>query len=125
MNDFLVQVDIFTKILELGETIEESLNYTLEQVENLKYEQAFNMLMDTVIGIESIENALQPYEKELPENKIAGYLENLKEEINSVVNFYENKQQELLSEEIKEKLIPTYLDWQGEVVKVLQPYIIS
>lgn len=106
------------------ETVEEGFNHIRTQVSELRYKEALGLLEDTMLGIASIENAIQPIMVELEENNIDELISDLKKGINNLLLSYESGKEENLKN-VLEKTLPIFEDWKEEIDRVLLPYIVS
>lgn len=78
-----------------------------------------------MMGIASIENAVEPMEEELPENEIKPMAIILKESMGKVVASYEREKEINLEKQIEEKLLPAFKNWREGLEKILRPYVVS
>lgn len=115
-------IEVIQNVLSLLDTIEEGIQHLKKQISELRYEEAFSMLEDTMIGVSSIENAMEPMMENLRENKIKSLLKIFNEDINSILNLYENDNKSELEDIISNKFISDFLNWKTEVSDVLKVY---
>lgn len=116
--------EVITRILELSDTIASGLDHMAKQLAEIRYEESFAMLNDSVQGIYAIEESLQQFINDLPVNKLEIYLDELKKEIDLLITNYEQKEAAAIKEEIVTKIPILYLQWQNELKQVLQPYVL-
>ena len=90
----------------------------------LRYEEALGLLQDSMPGIASTEQSLEPI-AEFPKDKISPLTTDLKNSILKVVENYEKGKQELIENQIEKDVIPAFLGWKQELEATLKPYTIS
>lgn len=118
-------IEVVQNVLSLLDTIEEGIQHLKKQIFELRYEEGILMLEDIVDGKISIENAMEPMMENLRENKIKSLLKIFNEDINSILNLYENDNKSELEDIISNKFISDFLNWKTEVSDVLKVYTIS
>lgn len=117
--------DVIERTMELLETINEGLLYTEKQIEELRYEGTFELLKDSKVAIESIEKALAPLKSEFTKNSIDELYNNMIDSFNEIIeNFEENKKMEI-GIQIKEEVVPEFGEWKEEIIRILNPFILS
>jgi len=117
-------IEVIHMLLPLLSTIEEGLNHIKVQISELRYEAAFGLLEDSVLGIASIEGALGQMAQILPE-KISPLTAELKKSIVNVVESYEKGKQEIVEKQIEKEVLPAFRKWKEELENTLKPYILS
>jgi hypothetical protein len=90
----------------------------------LRYEEALGLLQDSMPGIASIEQSLEPI-AEFPKDKISPLTTDLKNSILKVVENYEKGKQELIENQIEKEVLPLFISWEKEIENTLKPYILS
>lgn len=118
-------LEVIHNIVPLLNTIEEGFNHIKKQLLELRYEEALGLLEDVVLGIFSIEDAIEPMILGLEENKIETFGIALKENINKTLAMYEDGKEAGLATQIVEEVLPAFQDWKEEIERVLRPYIVS
>ena len=117
-------IEVIHNILPLLSTIEEGLNHIKIQMSELRFEESLELLQDSMLGIASIEQSLEPI-LEIPKEKISYLTTDLKNSILKVVENYEKGKQELIENQIEKTVIPAFLSWKQELENTLKPYTIS
>lgn len=117
-------IEVIHNILPLLSTIEEGLNHIKVQMSELRFEEALGLLQDSMLGIASIEQSLEPI-SEIPKEKISYLTTDLKNSIVKIVENYEKGKQELIENQIEKDVIPAFLSWKQELENTLKPYTIS
>ena len=117
-------IEVIHNILPLLSTIEEGLNHTKIQMSELRFEEALGLLEDSMLGIASIEQSLEPI-SEIPKEKISYLTTELKNSIVKIVENYEKGKQELIENQIEKDVIPAFLGWKQELENTIKPYTIS
>jgi len=118
-------IEVIKEILPLLDTMEEGAYHVKKQLSTLRYEEALGLLQDMMLGIDSIENAIQPMMDRLKENSIEIIGATLKENVSKIITSYENGQVVTLEEQVEEKILPGFKAWKEEIEITLRPYIIS
>ncbi len=118
-------IAVIYNILGLLPTIQEGLNHIQKQLSELRYEQALDLLEDTMMGIASIESALQPIIIESGENTKEMKFEALKKSMSKVVSLYETGKETELERQIQETILPEFKAWKEELDRVLKPLVLS
>ena len=90
----------------------------------LRYEEALGLLQDSMLGIASIEQSLEPI-SEIPKEKISYLTTDLKNSIVKIVENYEKGKQELIKNQIEKEVLPLFISWEKEIENTLKPYILS
>ncbi|WP_132995185.1 hypothetical protein [Sporanaerobacter acetigenes] len=121
MNNY---IEVIHNILPLLTTIEEGLTHVKKQISELRYEEALGLLQDSMLGVASIEVALQPM-RGISMGKIVPLTDILKNNINKVLESYEKGKQELIENQIEKEVLPAFNNWKKELEKTLKPYILS
>jgi len=120
--------EIFEKILEMVDTLQEAQESLIEHMEVEKLKE-FNVINDEMINVlDSIKGALETevIKKRLPENKI---LELTAEFRDVLVQLKQEAQEtsgenyEALQQFLNEKIPPIYESWKEEIRRVLLPLI--
>ena len=117
-------IEVIHNILPLLSTIEEGLNHIKMQISKLRYEEALGLLQDSMLGIASIEQSLEPI-SEIPKEKISYLTTDLKNSIVKIVENYEKGKQELIENQMEKDVIPAFLSWKQELENTLKLYILS
>lgn len=118
-------IEVILNLLPLLDTIGEGILYSKKQIQELRYEEAKELLEDMVTGIVSIEDAIQPMLQYLPQNKIVALETKLKDDISKVVSSYENGKEVGLNKFIEERLLVDFNSWKEELERILRPYVVS
>lgn len=118
-------LEVIQNIFPLLSTIEEGFYHVKKQLSELRYEEAFILLQDIMIGIASVESAIESMKSELPESDIAIFAEILKRTMSNIVSSYEQKREINLEKQVGEDILPVFKMWKRELEKTLKPYIIS
>ena len=116
-------IEVMESILALIETIEEGFEHIQEQLAQLRYEEALGLLQDAMMGIQSIDEAVEPMATDLKENNIDSLGANLKAHMSQVVASYETDAKENLEKLIQDKVLVAFTDWKDEIERVLRPYV--
>ena len=118
-------LEVIHNIFPLLNTIEEGLNHIKQQLFELRYEEALGLLEDVVLGISSIEDAIQPMMPELEENKIEILSVTLKESISKILETYKDGKEIDLATQVEEGVLIAFQYWKEEIERVLRPYVVS
>ena len=118
-------IEVIRRILELLETIQEGFKHISVQVQELRYEEAMDMLNDSLDGMESIEDALKPMLKDLPENEIIKLSLEIRTKLQMMLKDYEQNNMDSFIEVNNNIFIPTFIQWKEEINRVLMPYLLS
>lgn len=117
-------IEVIRNIFALLNTIEEGLNYIKIQISELRYEGALRLLEDSMLGITSIEQSLEPI-TEMSKYNISQLTTELKNSIVKIVENYEKEKHELIDNQIEKDLLPAFFCWKDELENALKPYTIS
>ncbi len=117
--------EVIEKSLQLLETTEEGLAYIQNQLEELRYEEAFIVLKDVMEAIASIEDAIYPMKDGLPENDIDILAASLRESMNKAVSSYEQGKEVDLEKQISENILTSFKNWREEIKRIFAPYVVS
>ncbi|MBU3180654.1 hypothetical protein [Clostridium psychrophilum] len=118
-------IEVIYNILQLLSTIEDGLCHIKRQLSELRYEEALGLLQDSMIGIMSIENVIEPMIPQLKENNIEIIGVTLKENIGNFIAIYEVKREVYLERQMEERILPVFRKWKQELERVLRPYVVS
>ena len=105
--------------------MEEGIIHLQKQMQELRYEEALGLLEDVMMGMASIEDAIQPMMSELVENNIEITGATLKENISRAVNIYKGGKEAELEKQVEEGILVAFKKWKQEIVQVLRPYVVS
>lgn len=117
-------IEVINSIFCLLSTIEEGLNHSNLQVSEHMYEESLGLLHDSMLGILSIEQAIEPITN-ISKQRISKLTENLKDSILKVIEYYENGKQELTQNYIEKEVIPEFVSWKIELENTLKLLIIN
>ncbi|MEW9124847.1 MAG: hypothetical protein AB2421_19200 [Thermotaleaceae bacterium] len=120
-------IEVIYNILPLLSTIEEGLNHIKNQLSELRYEESFALIQDAMMGIASIESALQPMEsqfKELQDSDMIKKKQDLNQYMSTVVNLYENKKYKELEKKVN-LVLGAFIVWRESIEQIVRPQIIS
>ena len=78
-----------------------------------------------MLGISSIEDAIQPMMPELEENKIEILSVTLKESISKILETYKDGKEIDLATQVEERVLIAFQYWKEEIERVLRPYVVS
>lgn len=73
----------------------------------------------------SIEEAIIPIIRYLPQNNILALQSKLSNEFNVIINIYKNKKEAELEDVIEKGLLIIFEEWKKELQTFLLPYIVS
>ena len=118
-------LDVFKRILELSQTIEEGFEHVQEYMKKLEYENALVVLNDINDGFESIESFLEVIIQALPENEIINMKTLLKNNLNNVIYYLKQNESNKARILLDITLLPDIKNWQNELNRILSPYIYS
>lgn len=118
-------IEVIQNLLPLLDTMEEGILHSKKQILELRYEEASNLLEDVLVGVKSINNAIQPMMGESLEGEIVAIGEVLEEELITVIHNYKKGKKIDLERQVENIILPTFKDWKNELRSALRPYIIS
>jgi hypothetical protein len=109
------------KILDVLPTVEEALGRVSAQLDELKLESSAELFYDTGRALESIINSLPTafFENDAVE-KVNPHLDLLAENIESIVNEYENKNITAIKKFLSSEFLPNFKSFRGELETALQ-----
>lgn len=117
--------EVIERILELLETIATGIVHIQKQLSEIRYEEAFSLLQDTVLGIVSIEDALVPIMPKFRGNNIENLADILRNNLSKAVSSYEQAQEINLEKQLEKDILPAFKEWKAEVERMLKPYVVS
>lgn len=120
-------IEVIYNILPLLSTIEEGLNHIKKQLSELRYEESFTLIEDAMMGIASIEAALQPMESQfeaLQDPDMIQTKQDLNQYMSAVVTLYENKKYEELEKKMS-LVLGAFIVWRESIEQIVRPQIIS
>lgn len=112
---------IIQTLLPLLKTIQEGIEHIQKQLEEPKYEEAFNMLQDVLVGIIEVEEALQQIEsnfEQLNMSDVKQAKQSLVHHFNEAVTRYENKNYNELEKAINQ-ILDAFCRWQELIRQIL------
>ena len=112
--------DIIVRVNDILVTVEEGFNHIVKQTAELRYEEAFTLLQDLLLGISSVEEAVfSSYD--LGSNKAMKDVDaDFKESISKAVKFYEEKDESRLEGHFRDELLPLFKAWNLELGKIIK-----
>ncbi|MGP4040721.1 hypothetical protein ACTWP4_12630 [Gracilibacillus sp. D59] len=119
------QIVVMKNIVELSETMVEGLQHLQSEVENGNLDETMYLFEDFIQAFASIENAMNSMDDELKGDITEVKMDNVKENIEHVVQGYEKNDQNLLLENMQHHLEPTLLEWKKQMEKQFHPYILN
>ncbi len=118
-------IEVIQQLLALLDTMEEGMIDIKRQLGELRYEGALRLLGDVMLGVSSIDDALEPMMDKLEANDIKETEGRLKEVLNGLINTYEDNREVELEKQVEEDALATFKAWKEEIERVLQPYLIA
>lgn len=122
MNIIENYTEVIKDLLLLLDTMEEGIIHSKKQVQELRYEEALGLLQDVMMGVASIEKAMEPMSSNLAENNIDAVGAVFKGDINKVVDSYETGKEAELENQVGEVLV-SFKNWKEEIESILIPYV--
>jgi len=122
-----ISIEVINNIIPLLSTIEEGLNHIKKQLAELRYEEAFTLLQDSIMGIITIEAALKPMEQDieaLEKPEIIQAKQKLTLYMDEVITLYENKRYEELGKKVQ-SLLDTFIIWKEALEIAIIPIVVS
>ncbi|TYQ15022.1 UNVERIFIED_CONTAM: hypothetical protein Cloal_1423 [Acetivibrio alkalicellulosi] len=114
-----MNTEVVKHIFPLLDTMEKGIIHIQKQLSELRYEEAFTVLEDTMHGIACIEKVLEGMKGELPKSHIDQLTAKIKECMSIAVSNYENKKEVELQKHINSEMLPVFTDWKDEIEKSL------
>ena len=110
--------EIYQGIQNILETMAEVLQHIPTQLDELRLEESFTLLIDFTEGLQSIENAASKALLSTENSNSKGNA--LKESLNVTLEAYETNDVVLIKETVKTRLLPDFTSWKLEVEKSIQ-----
>jgi len=108
--------EIRVRILDLLATLDEGWEHIGMLLEELRMEEAFNLLQDMVAGIYSIERALLPLmADEDNRGEYAAATQDLHAGLNETLNAYASRNLEAFRSALLERTVPAQIAWQAQI----------
>lgn len=120
-------IEVIYNILPLLSTIEEGLYHIKKQLSELRYEESFTLIQDAMMGIASIEVALQPMESQfeaLRDPDMIQTKKDLNQYMITIVTLYENKKYEELEKKMS-LVLGAFIVWRESIEHIVRPNIVS
>ncbi len=118
-------IEVITRALALSDTILEGIEHIQRTLEEIRYEDATVLIHDVMEGLKAIEEALQPLVNELVDNNLEYLISNLKDEIEEIIDLFNNDRMEAAAERTSKKLIPAFTIWKQELHRVIGPFVLQ
>lgn len=120
-----MNIEVILRILELCDTLNEAVLYVERKIDQLKFEIAYEMLNNVLVGLLEVGYALAYIREELILNDLDFLLEDLIESLEKFMEAYEQGNISLIMQIMSEMFVPAYQSWQSELQRCLKPMIIS
>lgn len=108
--------EVYQGIQDILTTMEEVLQHIPTQLDELRLEESFKLLIDFTEGVQSIENAIS---KALP-SAANSDANQLKQSLNVALEAYEANDVTRIKETVQNQLLPNFATWKLEVEKSIQ-----
>lgn len=118
-------MEIFRQVLDISETMEESMIFLRQKTEELRPDKAMVVLMDTSQALTAIETALDFVMPALPENSLEAKSQKLRHDIDNLMADVKHHQGQRTLEILEHHLEPSFHGWKRELDRVLNPYILQ
>jgi len=118
-------IDVMRRIIVLSDTINEVYEYIKEKVHEGNLETWYTMIYDAIYSIHSIQLAMVPFIKKLPQNDIEMLTVELNKGLNLLVSACESKDINNAYSALNDKLIHAYKNWQNELKAKMNQYTLS
>ncbi|ATY86019.1 hypothetical protein CVV65_14685 [Kyrpidia spormannii] len=113
------------RLLELSDTCLEALEHIQKGLNEGNVESTAYLFADVVEAVHSMDEALKPFLPRLTyADRLESYMLAIWNTIESMVDFYEHRNDLGLVFHLEDKLLPDYKLWKDQIDKVLQPYTV-
>lgn len=116
----MTRVEIMHQIAELLGTIDEAFSHMEKQLEELRYEEAVQLLEDTVEGVESIQKAVLPLINEQDQNSVQSCTKELMNEISIFLDLLKQKDHEKMETQMAESIKTAFARWRNQVEETIK-----
>lgn len=117
--------EVFKQTLTLLDTLSQGLEYTSFLIAESKYDEALEMMYDSLSGIESIINSLNPVMDQFPANELPGLGLDMSDKFNILIELFKKKDGVLLKDYLLSDVSPAFSEWKREIERLLRPFILS
>lgn len=120
-------LEVMYKILPLLLTLDEGLNHIKKHSLDIKYDEIFKVIEDSIKAIVSVESALEPFRSDIEKlnyNDIVLIRQRLNKDMNNLVLAYETRRYIDLDYFLKD-FIKTFEEWKFYIEDALKPDNIS
>lgn len=118
-------LDVIRRTLELSDTTHLGLQYIDSRLSEGRFEEARDMMDEVWISINSMKKAVLTVGEKIPQENIELLADKLEEGVNTLMNVYDTEAGLQVIEILRGELMPTYKEWQDELKRVLEPYVLS
>lgn len=120
-----INAEVFMQTLVLLDTLSEGLEYISSLIAEGKEEAALEIMYDTLSGVDSIINVLNPVMGQLPANKLKMLELDMSDKFNKLIELFKKKDGVLLKDYLDSDVSAAFSDWKREVKRLLMPFILS
>lgn len=106
--------EVYQGIQDILATMEEVLEHIHTQLDELRLEESFKLLIDFTEGIRSVEETIN----KIVHSNASG--DNLKQSLNVALEAYEASDVIQIKETVQNQLLPNFATWKQEVEKSIQ-----
>lgn len=117
-------IEVMQRILGLSETMEDAISYMDGQIRESRIEHAMMTLEDIVDAQACICEAMAPIQARLEHNGIEDYSRELQRALIETIELCERGEPLKIQLAIEGNLMSAFTKWQGELRRVLEPYVL-
>jgi RNA binding exosome subunit len=118
-------IDVMKQSTELLKTALEGLQHIQTLLSEGKFEDSIFLFENTVQAFSTIENSLKGFPDDILTEDIQTITNNVRNAFEIVVSSYETKNYAKVQEVLQFTLIPRYKNWEHELEKTFNPYLVS
>lgn len=117
-------IEVMQRILGLAETMEGAILYMDSQIKEARFEQALVTLEDIMDAQVCIREAMVPIQAKLENNGIEDSSQELQRALGETIELFERGDASKIELAVESNLVAAFTRWQGELRRVLEPYVL-
>ncbi|MBP0726730.1 DUF2920 family protein [Bacillus sp. RG28] len=116
---------VMSGILDITHTMNDGFDYVISKISTGKYHEAIGVMQDILDAYSAIEQQVNKFEKNLPQNNIKTLNEELKTSLLEMIGYFESDSWKLVEDKLLKHVVPQFMLWKNELNDIFSLYIAS
>lgn len=114
-------MEVYRQALALLDTLSEGLQHLSSLIAGDKYDEALEMLYDSLSGIESVLTVLGGIKGQLSANRLQELEENMSDKFKVLTELFQKRDGAVLTEYLNVEVLTAFTDWKKELERLIMP----